>query len=195
LSVSQIDAATEVMVRAFKNDSEVVHYFPDEADRKKLKPMYRLVLDYSLKYGEAYTTSPALEGIALWLPPGATEVSIWEMIKCGAWTLPFKMSPSFLLQYINSLANVKSSHHENAPFTHWYLFILCVDTGYQSKGYASKLLKPMLARIDREHQPCYLETTEEIYVPLYKHFGFKVVEAKKVPGTPVGFWAMLRDAR
>jgi GNAT superfamily N-acetyltransferase len=195
LPVSQINHTAIVMARAFINDSEIVHYFPDEADRNKLLPMYRLVLDYGIKYGEVYTTSPALEGIAIWLPPGETDLSIWKMIKRGAWLLPFKMKPSFLFKYINSLANVKSSHHENAPFPHWYLFILCVDTEHQSKGFASKLLKPMLNRIDREHLPCYLETTEKIYVPLYTHFGFKVAESKKVPGTPVGFWAMLRQAR
>ena len=195
LPVSRIDEAAEMLARAFKNDSEVVHYFPDEADRDKLLPMYRLVLSYGIKYGEIYTTSPSMEGIAVWLPPGETDVSIWKLINCGAWTLPVKLPPLFLIKYINSLANVKSSHYKNAPMPHWYLFLLGVDTEHQKKGFASKLLKPMLDRFDREHSPCYLETTEEIYVPLYEHFGFKVIESKKVPGTPIGFWAMLRATR
>jgi hypothetical protein len=195
LPVSQISQAAEVLARSFKNDSEILHYFPDESDRGKLLPVYRLILNYGLKYGEVNTTSPALEGIAIWLPPGKTHLSICRMIKSGAWMLPFKMPLSFLIRYINSLANIRSSHHENAPFPHWYLFILAVDTQHQGKGLAGRLLRPMLDRIDREHLPCYLETTEEINVPLYEHFDFEVVESKKVPGTPVGFWSMLRKAR
>ena len=195
LPISRIDEAAEMLSRAFKNDSELIHYFPDEADRDKLLPVYHLVLSYGIKYGEVYTTSTALEGVAVWLPPGETYLSIWKMIGCGAWTLPFKVPLPFLMKYINSLSNIKDSHFRNAPMPHWYLLMLGVDTEHQGKKLASRLLKPMLERIDREHLACYLETTEKIYVPLYEHFGFKAVESKYVPGTPVGFGAMLRDAR
>ena len=53
----------------------------------------------------------------------------------------------------------------------------------------------MLARIDSEHLPCYLETTEERNVPFYERHGFKVVEIDKVQDTPMMFWAMLRDGQ
>jgi ribosomal protein S18 acetylase RimI-like enzyme len=195
LSATQINDAARVLTRAFKNDSEVVYYFPNEADRENLLPLFQVELRYGLKYGEIYTTSPALEGIAIWLPPGETELSMWKMIKCGAWKLPFKMKPSFLYPYMNSVGNVLGGHHKNASFPHWYLMALCVDTRYQGQGFASKLLKPMLSRIDSEQLPCYLETTEEIYVPLYRHFGFEVIESIRIPGTPIIFRAMLREAR
>lgn len=195
LEISQIDKAAKMLARAFKNDSEVVHYFPDEADRYKLLPMYHLVLKYGLNHGETYTTSPELEGIAVWLPPGETDLSMWKMIKCGAWSLPFTMRINFLYKYLNSLSNVKSSHHKNAASPHWYLFMIGVDPEYHGKGFASRLINPMLERIDREHLPCYLETTEKIYVPMYEHFGFKIVEFNNLSETPIGFWAMLREAR
>jgi ribosomal protein S18 acetylase RimI-like enzyme len=68
-----------------------------------------------------------------------------------------------------------------------------VDPAYQGKGYASRLLKPMLARIDRENMPCYLDTEEEKNVSIYQHFGFKVLEEVKIPSTDIILRAMLRE--
>jgi len=76
---------------------------------------------------------------------------------------------------------------------HWYLMVIGVDPMYQGRGYASALIKPTLAQIDREHLPCYLETNNERNVPIFEHYGFKVVEAGIIPGTNVSHWAMLRE--
>ena len=51
----------------------------------------------------------------------------------------------------------------------------------------------MLAGIDHEHLPCYLETTEQRNVPFYERHGFRVVGADQIPETPITLWAMLRD--
>jgi ribosomal protein S18 acetylase RimI-like enzyme len=67
-----------------------------------------------------------------------------------------------------------------------------VDHKFQGNGYASKLLRPMLKRLDEEVVPCYLETLEKHNVGLYEHFGFKVVDESNVPGTDLTNWAMLR---
>jgi hypothetical protein len=53
----------------------------------------------------------------------------------------------------------------------------------------------MLARIDEEGLPCYLETLVERNVLLYKHFGFKVIEKAAIPRTDLTSWAMLREVR
>ena len=92
-------------------------------------------------------------------------------------------------QYIDAV------HSRLAPFKHWFLQAIGVDPQFQGRGYASKLLRPMLSRIDEEGLPCYLETLEEQNVRLYEHFGFKVIEESKVPNTNLTNWAMLRDAR
>ena len=78
-------------------------------------------------------------------------------------------------------------------FPHWYLQLLGVDPVYQGKGYASILLRAMFARIDEERLPCYVETQNEKNVPIYQHYGFKVVEEGIFPGSEVNTWAMLRE--
>ncbi len=92
-------------------------------------------------------------------------------------------------QYIDTV------HSRLAPFKHWFLQAIGVDPQLQGRGYASKLLRPMLARIDEEGLPCYLDTLEGQNVRLYEHFGFKVIEESNVPNTNLTNWAMLRDAR
>lgn len=87
---------------------------------------------------------------------------------------------------------IDAVHKRLAPFKHWFLLTIGVDPDFQRKGYASKLLRPMLTRIDEEGLPCYLETLDETKIPLYEHFGFKVVEKSTIPETKLTNWAMLR---
>ncbi|MFC1984465.1 GNAT family N-acetyltransferase [Chloroflexota bacterium] len=83
-------------------------------------------------------------------------------------------------------------HHRLAPFRHWYLQTVGVEPRFRGKGYASKLIRPMLTRIDDEGIPCYVDTLDEYNVPLYEHLGFKVVDKVTIPKTSLTNWAMLR---
>jgi ribosomal protein S18 acetylase RimI-like enzyme len=67
-------------------------------------------------------------------------------------------------------------HREIISDTHWYLQLLGVDPEYQGQGFASRLLRGMLTRIDEEGLPCYLETELAKNVPIYEHFGFRTLE-------------------
>jgi len=93
---------------------------------------------------------------------------------------------SYLSGYIDAI------HQRQAPFKHWFLQTIGVNPRSQGKGYASKLIRPMLTRIDEEGLPCYLETLDEHNVPLYEHLGFKVVDKATIPKTSLTNWAMLR---
>jgi len=84
-------------------------------------------------------------------------------------------------------------HRRHAPSRYWLLHIIGVDPDFQGKGYAATLLRPMLARIDEEQLPCYLDTEDEKNVPLYQHYGFKILEEAIIPRTEVRLWAMLRE--
>jgi hypothetical protein len=53
----------------------------------------------------------------------------------------------------------------------------------------------MLAKIDIQHLPCYLETFEEKNASIYQRFGFKIIERSSIPQTPFENLAMLRDAQ
>ena len=87
---------------------------------------------------------------------------------------------------------IDTVHQRLAPFKHWFLQTIGIAPQFQGKGYAGKLLRPMLSKIDEEGLPCYLETLDEQNVLLYEHFGFKVIEKSTILETKLTNWAMLR---
>ena len=87
---------------------------------------------------------------------------------------------------------VDNLHRKLVPYPHWYLQIIGVDPAYQGRGFSSRLLRPVLERIDRERMPCYLETNSGKNVAIYRRSGFEVVSEDRMPGTGLAIFAMLR---
>jgi ribosomal protein S18 acetylase RimI-like enzyme len=94
-----------------------------------------------------------------------------------------------LMAFSTTIDNLHKKH-VHAP--HCYLFFIGVDPAYQGKGYAGRLIRPVLERLDRKKIPCYLNTQNEKNVSLYEHFGFRVVDQLTLPGSDILHTAMLR---
>ena len=193
LNKAQVKPAAEVLARAFQNYPLLQYYFHDELERKKIALYFVSFAIFSgIRYGEIYATSPNLEGVAIWFPSDNYPVTIWKLVR----SVPLSVIFGFgrygggrmrqLGEYVDAV------HQRLAPFRHWFLQVIGVDPQFQGKGYAGKLLKPMLARIDEEGLPCYLETFDEHNVSFYEHFGFAVIEKSTIPETNFTNWAMLR---
>jgi len=194
LDKSQLKLASEVLARAFADDRQLVRFFSEPGKRQELLgAMFRMVLIQAIRHGEAYATSLAMEGVAIWLPSGAPSISPWEAIWGGGLAVIFKGGLDFMRRMKQDEDSVKGLRRHLAPIPHWYLAVLGVAPGSQGKGYASRLLRPVLARLDAEGLPAYLETTTEGYVALYRHFGFEVVQEVVLPGSGTRMWAMLRQ--
>jgi ribosomal protein S18 acetylase RimI-like enzyme len=195
LAKSQIKPASKVLARAFQDDPLWAYFIPDGLMRKsKLHYISDFLVRYGVLYCQSYATS-GLEGVALWVSPEQGELTLWRMIRCGALTLYFNVGRK-IVSRMNSFFDYSGKvHHRLAPFPHWYLGLIGVDPEFQGRGYASALIKPMLAQIDKEHLPCYLETANEKNVPVYEHYGFEVVESGTIPSSSVNYWAMLRAKR
>lgn len=194
LTKDRIQPTSEVLARAFQDDALFVHFIPDSSQgKKKLPYLLESMVRSGFYYGEVYATSSRLEGVAVWLTPGNTELSLAKQIRIGLLSLIFRLGWKAISRAQSAMKYISQVHKQRAPFPHWYLFAIGVDPAFQGKGYASRLLKPMLARIDKEHLPCYLETENKKSVPIYEHYGFKVVQEGIVPGTKVRQWAMLRQ--
>ncbi len=187
----QVVPASEVLTRAFVDDPDVVQLVPDEHKRARmLSRIFRVELCYGVRRGEVYA-SPGLEGIAVWIPSAASNMRLWALIGCGGLRLLFKVSWRLLCHLKWEEVFSSRLHKRLAPFPHWYLALLGVNPEFQGKGFASRLLKPMLARLEAEDLPCYLETVEE-YVPMYQHFGFRVIREVVLPGSVDKMWVLLK---
>jgi GNAT superfamily N-acetyltransferase len=188
-----IRQTSAMLGRAFRNYPLVPYYFPDQEHGKKVASLFGDISLYSgLKYGEVYLTSPAVEGVAIWIPSENYPLSIFQLFR----SVPLNKLFEFAISGGARLSKVGSyldkQQRRLAPFRHHYLSVLGVDPLFQGQGFSSKLVKPILARLDKAGLPCYLETQDEKDVAIYQHFGFGVVEATTVPGTSLMCWAMLR---
>ncbi|MFX1322167.1 MAG: GNAT family N-acetyltransferase [Promethearchaeota archaeon] len=192
----QVEPAAKILAKAFENDPLHIAYFPDPI--KIIKQNYHLMkfaIRYCLRYGKVYTTSPNLEGIALWRLIDPVEEQKDRLKRLFANWLSFRLAVALSesVEKIYSIYDyIISTQYELVPSLHWYFFIMGVHPNFQGKGCASSLIKPMLARIDKEQLQCYLDTNIEKNVALYQHFGFKVLKKYQIPGTNVINWSMLR---
>lgn len=196
LNKSHVKPAAAVLTRAFRNYPHLQYYFPNELEREKITPYFTYLDVFSgIRYGEMYATSPNLEGIAIWISSDNYPVPFWKIV----WAVPLPVLlgygryGGFRMRHI--FEHVDAIHQRLAPFKHLFLLLIGVDPKFQGKGYASKLLRPMLARLDEESLPCYLGTLKEANIPLYEHFGFKAVEKTVIPKTSIIYWSMLREVQ
>lgn len=189
-------AAAETLARAFSDYTLLRTYFPDKSRREQVARYFFLVPVYlGLSQGEAYATSERFEGVAVWLPSGRYPVSSWGLMRAVPLPVLFSFGRHGGAKLGRVGRHLDATHRRLAPFPHWYLQVLGVAPEHQGQGHASRLLRPVLARLDAEHARCYLETLNEPNVRMYEHFGFKVVERDPIPGTDFVSWAMLREAR
>ncbi|MFW9878230.1 MAG: GNAT family N-acetyltransferase [Candidatus Thorarchaeota archaeon] len=197
LKKNQVKPAAKVLTRAFENDPLFIAYFPDPTKRVKQKyHLMKYVIRYCIRFGEVYTTSPKLEGIALWQFKDPAEEHKDKPKSLFENWLSFKLEVSLggVVEKVYSIYDYMiSTQYELVPLPHWYLVIIGVDPDFQGKGYGSRLIKPMLSRIDKEQLNCYLDTNIEKNERLYQHFGFKTLKKYQIPGSNVINWSMVRE--
>jgi len=193
LTKAQIKPAAEMLARALQNDPACTYCIPNTTERKnKSHILFENMVRFGVLYGEVYATSHNLEGVVSWVPSDKADLTIWRIIRSGYFSILFRLGRKNVSRIMSYGDYASLMHKRHAPFRHWYLMIIGVDPMYQGRGYASALMKPMLARIDNEQMPCYVETNNERNVPIFQHYGFRIAEVG-IPGTNVNHWAMLRE--
>lgn len=181
-----------LLARAFQDDPLTAAALPDAARRARNLPrLIGLNVRYAVRYGEVYATR-GMEGAAVWLPPGRTPASVGRMLRVGALAAPLTISWTALWRLGALETQTDRLHRQHAPMSHWYLSQIGVEPALWGRGFAGRLLVPMLARMDAEGTPCYLETARERNITLYQRYGFAVV-AERTLGSGLRVWAMLRN--
>lgn len=92
-----------------------------------------------------------------------------------------------------ALDTVFSKAHPPQP--HAFLFAVGVVPEAQGKGLGGALIRAGLERVDTAGLPCYLESTKERNLPLYRHFGFQDLPLLAAPRGCPPVWPMWRPAK
>ena len=68
LQGNYVKPAATMLSKAFFDDPLFIYFFPNASERmRKSKVFFHMLLRYGVHHGEAYATSPSIEGVAIWL--------------------------------------------------------------------------------------------------------------------------------
>ena len=194
--------ASAVLFEAFLDDPFFEYMLGTRrSDERLVRSFHAFTINLGIRYGEVYAPTETLEGVAVWLRPGRTEMTAWKSLVSGIPGIGVIRSLGWkgaltLARRMAAYASYSDGLHKTlVPDRHWYLLSIGIGVQYRGKGYASKLLRPMLERCDSDRLPCYLETHNESNVGLYGHYGFVAGAEGVLPGSARRHWAMVRNPR
>lgn len=180
------DAVLATILLAFATDPVARFAAPTPPGYLASMGMFSSVMcDAGLPGGSVYV-APGYTGAAIWHRPGA-KIDEDAIVTGVASTVPEDRQEAMFGMFMGM-----AEHHPEED--HWYLAQIGVDPSAQGRGVGSSLMKHVLAQVDAEHLPAYLESSNPLNIPLYERFGFEIVGeiavAEGVTMTP-----MLRAAR
>ena len=193
LTLSDLDWASNFLTNVFLVGPPITKLFSPPDIEAQLRYFMRCNCALALNSGECYAT-PARDGIALWLPPHRSSMTMSGMWRAGMFWAPFKYGFSGTVRVIVFAHHIDVMHKRCAPMPHYYLFLTGVDPRQQRQGVSTALLGHKLRRIDAERMPVYLETQSASNVEIYEKLGFVVVDKQPFPlQSNIFNWGMLRQ--
>lgn len=187
LTEAQISAAGALLAEAFFTDHLMMVLFPDAQERRDVLTWYYTETVRELVPSQkVYTTVGTVNGVAVWLPPGAPEEAPqWHGQSSG----------EAYERFLNMNDYLAPLRQAAMPDAFWYLPWIGVAETHQRQGLGSALLAPGLMQADQAGLPCYLETFHQPNLLFYRQHGFEVVVNQVEPGRGVEFWTMKREPR
>lgn len=180
---------SEMLGRAFFDDPVMMHFLPDDEERSaKLPRIFRLLLKLGLPHGLCHVAD-GFECATIWRPPGKWHMGLWDYVVNGPELLGI-----FSANVFNVMATMDRVEKVHPKEPHCYLQVIGTDPPSQGKGFASRVMRPQLKACDAAGLPCYLESSKETNIPVYRSFGFEVTGEIKIPEGPT-LWPMWRKAR
>jgi ribosomal protein S18 acetylase RimI-like enzyme len=173
LGVDEVAEASGVLARAFYNDPLWCFMLPNPTERAALvRHAFRATLPSLLGNGQTYGIGKPLAGIAVWSEPQAQRPYLAGLLNPFIFTLAFSPLVLAFRRALPVFIKFEEMRQQYAPEPHYYLNTIGVVPEAQGRGYASKLIKPFLARAASEGVPAYTETATPENVSLYEHYGF-----------------------
>lgn len=153
---------------------------------------FKFRLKQPLQYGEVYATSSRLKGVAIWQHSNTVDSTLWKHLRAGGLGFYGTMGRNLVNQMmkVDQFTSQRRAKYAVTPYMH--LGPVAVNPELQGQGYSSKLIRPMLERLDRQELPCYLEAQSESNVSIYEHYGFEVLAKGNVPTANIPHWDMMR---
>ena len=187
---ADLESLAAILGNSFEHDPVMNWVIPSAA---LYQDFFRLIIrEIYLKRGIAHIDATG-RGASLWLPPGEK----FELPP--QWALFKLMAQLVMRKGLRPLARMKeqgalfAKHRPQEP--HCYLQFVGCTQAHQGEGVGSALLKHGTRLCDEQASPAYLESSNELNVPLYQRHGFEVIAHEPVGTGAPRAWFMWREAR
>jgi len=196
LQKKDVAKAGSVLKDAFRRDPLWQSILAGEPDcQRKLQAFFEVPVLYCLRYGQVYALSPAIEGVAAWMPGELADMGLWRLIRSGAirqgWRLGLRVGRKLDRIFAGTVRD-RREHMKGRPYL--YLLVLGVATEQQGRGLGGLLLRSLISLSERSRRALYLETETEQNVRLYEKFGFRTLKEVRLPDIELPFWEMARSS-
>ena len=188
---ADLAAVTETIGSAFHDDPTWSWAFPDPARRQEqYRAFWRFMIAGALRYPWVLMTDRC-EAAAVWIPPGGTELA--EADEARVEPLLAGLVGPRAGEVRELLDRFDAAHPRAEP--HFYLSLLGTHPSHTGRGLGMALLAESLQRIDLEHMPAYLESSNPANNHRYGRHGFEQVGEFYPPGSGTPVTTMWRGAR
>jgi len=192
ISKSDIKYLSKMFERVFFNWSLVVALEPnDKIRRTRAHYFYALSIKHLIKYGQAYASSPKMEGVAMWVHADYIEMSMWQLIKYGGLKTFYKLGAKPMKKAEIAMEFMENTHKELIKEPHYHLALVGVEPKLQRTGIGTELMHAILNKFSEENMKCFLDTQDKQNIDYYKRFGFKLITERQYPNVDVTYWGML----
>jgi GNAT superfamily N-acetyltransferase len=184
---SEVSLVTDVISEAFLDDPTWSWEFPDPAARRQ---WWLFCIREALRYPWMFKTA-GYEAVSVWIPPDGTELSPDAELGVPARIEDLLGSRATDVSELLDRFGRAHPRHER----HYYLSLLGTAQKHRGRGLGMALLEENLARIDAEHMPAYLESSNPNNNHRYESVGFVAVSSFHAPGdgpTVTGMWRIRR---
>ncbi len=188
----QSDAAAQTLSEAFKDDPLPYILEPNEHKRPRISPwFFSKAIAYGMRWGHVWVNDDA-SAVAVWFPPGNTDVKPGRMLRVGFGALPFKIGFRGVGRFMRAMS-ATDKFHKALEGPHWYLMAIGTQPTRQGEGLGSALLALGTSKADEAGVPCYLETGTESNVAYYSKRGFEVTGQANLLGFTI--YGMVRQPK
>jgi GNAT superfamily N-acetyltransferase len=182
----------EVLADAFAEDPVFAWLISPQAGGRdnRLRTFFTSMSRAYLRLGKPCYLTGDGSAAALWAAPGAWAMPLSQVILEAAPNgLAFRHR---LLRALRTQLQIERLHASQSQ-PHWYLGYLGARGDRQGQGLGTQLLREVLASLDTDSVPAYLESSNERNLALYERNGFRVVGELRALGHGPTIWRMWRE--
>jgi GNAT superfamily N-acetyltransferase len=166
-----VDAVAETLTLAFRSDPVWGPYsFPDpQLQVEQSRRLWAAYAAAAMRFPWTLVT-PACEAVAIWIPPNEPELTEEQTEEFEALAVEV-LGPEQAAVVLGALDALDAQHPQDEP--HYYLSLLATHDDHRGRGLGMALLAASLERVDAEHMPAYLESTNPRNDARYNRLGFE----------------------